>query len=245
MLKKRIIPILQFIDTLSVKTKKFTSPRNVGDLLQYVRIFNKRQSDELGIINLNSKFKNYNFDFEYLKNITSNCNMPLMIGGSIKKILQIEELLKIGCDKIIFGDIFLENPSFIKQVTKNFGSQIIIAAVDINYQGEKYYLNYNNDQNFLRYFNFLQDEGVGEILINFIHKEGTMSGYDLNFIRKVYPYIKTSLIVNGGASCADDFKKVLEIDKVHGACASSIFLFSEETPNSIKKQLPKSINLRN
>jgi cyclase len=245
MLKKRIIPILQYTDQFSIKTKKFSTPRNIGNLLQYVKVFNKRQSDELSLINLTKKFLNKSFDFKYLEEITAYCNMPLSVGGSISQIQEIEKLLLAGTDKVILGKSILDDQNFLKDIIKNFGSQIIIASVDINYIDKDYFLNCNDNINYLDYIKFLQDEGVGEILINCVHKEGQMNGYDLILIDKIYKNLQRPILINGGASCSDDFKNVLKIDKIQGACASSIFLFTEETPNSIKKQMPKNILLRN
>ena len=244
MLKKRIIPVLQYTDQFSIKTKNFTQPRNVGNLLQYVKVFNRRQSDELSLINLTKEFSNNSFDFNYLEEITAFCNMPLSIGGSISQIQEIEKLLLAGTDKVIIGKSILFNHQFLKEIKKNFGSQIIIASVDINLNESNYFLNFNKNMNYLDYIKFLQDEDVGEILVNCVHKEGQMSGYDLIFIDKIYNYLERPILINGGASCANDFKNVLEIDKIQGACASSIFLFTEETPNSIRKQMPKTIYLR-
>ena len=93
MLKKRIIPILQYSDYNAIKTKQFSSIRNIGNLLQYVKVFNSRKSDELAIINLSKRFNNISYDFEYLRSVTSECNMPLIIGGSLSSLLEIETLL--------------------------------------------------------------------------------------------------------------------------------------------------------
>ena len=244
MLKKRIIPILQYTDQFSIKTKNFTKPRNIGNLLQYVKVFNRRQSDELSLINLTKEFSNKSFDFSYLEEIAAYCNMPLSVGGSISQTQEIEKLLIAGTDKVVLGKSILNDHQFLKSVIKNFGSQIIIASVDINFNEKNYFLNFNKNINYLDYIKFLQDEGVGEILINCVHKEGQMSGFDLMLIDKIYNDLQRPILINGGASSSNDFKNVLEIDKIQGACASSIFLFTEETPNSIKKQMPKSILLR-
>ncbi len=245
MLKKRIIPILQYTDQFSIKTKNFKDPRNIGNLLQYVNVFNKRQSDELCLINLTKKFLKKNFDFNYLEEIAAFCNMPLSVGGSINDVNEIEKLLVSGTDKIILGKSILNDKKFLKNVIKNFGSQIIIASVDINFDNDKYFLNYNQDIDYIDYIKTLQNEGVGEILINCVHKEGLMNGYDMNLLEKIYNHLDSSILINGGASKSEDFKNVLEIDKIKGACASSIFLFTEETPNSIKKKMPDHLPLRN
>jgi cyclase len=247
MLKKRIIPILQYENQTAIKTKFFKKNRNVGNLLQYVKVFNRRKSDELGIINLSNKF-NHNeskiYDINYLKSISSECDMPLCVGGSLNNISEIEELLKIGCDKVIIGKAFFSNKKFIKNIIKSFGSQIVIAAVDINKSNDQYFLNHNQSKNYIDHINLLQDYGVGELLISSVHKEGTMGGYDIEFLEKIYNKLKTPVLINGGAKNFSDFQKVLEIDIVQGACASSIFLFTEATPNSIKKELNKNANIR-
>lgn len=244
MLKKRIIPVLQYIDQSSVKTKNFLEYRNIGNLLQYVRVFNKRESDELCIINLSKKMRGKSFDFQYLKSIISECNMPLSVGGSITNLYEIEELLKIGCDKVIIGESFINNINFLKEIIKFFGSQIVIASIDINFYQGNFFLNYDNKKNYLDYIKTMQDEGAGEIMVTSVHKEGLMQGYDTELIKKICGLINTSLIINGGAGSSEDFNEVLKIDKVQAACASSIFLFSEETPKSIKKKISKDISLR-
>lgn len=247
MLKKRIIPILQFENQLAIKTKIFQKNRNLGNLLQYVKVFNRRKSDELNILNLTSKFnKNQSnlHNLNYLKSIVSECNMPLSVGGSISNICEIENLLAIGCDKIIVGKSFLENKKFILEIEKSFGSQIIIASIDINFSDGKYFLNYDKYQNLLDHLRVIQDYGVGEIIINAVHKDGTMSGYDFRLLEKIYDYLTVPILFNGGAKNKDDFLKILSFDKVQGACASSIFLFTEETPNSIKRALNNKIRLR-
>lgn len=244
MLKKRIIPILQYIDHTAVKTKKFENPRNVGNLLQFTKVFNIRKSDELAIINLSKKFKNMQFNYEYLKTISAECNMPLSIGGSINNLYEIEELLKIGCDKIILGEIFFNNKKLITEIIKTFGAQIIIAAVDINYDNNKYFLNYNKDEKYLDHIKMLQDENVGEIIITSVHKEGTMQGYDLNFIEKIEKSLITPILINGGAGKQEHFNKALGIEKIKGVCASSVFLFTELTQNILKRNMPHNIPIR-
>ena len=247
MLKKRIIPILQYEYQHAIKTKKFQKNRNLGNLLQYVKVFNRRKSDELSVLNLTSKFEKKqpsSYNLNYLKSIVSECNMPLSVGGSINKIDEIENLLAVGCDKIIVGKSFLENKKFIIEIEKNFGSQIIIASIDINFFDGKYFLNYDKSKDFLDHLKIIQDHGVGEIIINAVHKDGTMSGYDFRLLEKVYDYLTVPVLFNGGAKNKDDFLKILSFDKVQGACASSIFLFTEETPDSIKRVLSKKIKIR-
>ena len=245
MIKKRIIPILQFKNNIAIKTKQFDKYRNLGNLLQYVRVFKKRQSDEMSIINLSKNIDGKSdYDFNFLKNIMSECNMPLSLGGGINNLFTIEKLLELGCDKIVIGNSFIKNKNFIKEIVKNFGSQLIISSVDVIERNQKFKIFSKEDFVLLDWIKEIQDLGVGEILLTAVHKEGMMNGYDINLLDNVYNSINVPLLVNGGASSIKDFENILSVDKVYGACASSVFLFSEITPNLIKKNISKDINLR-
>ncbi len=245
MIKKRIIPILQFKNNLAIKSKQFLKQRNLGNLLQYVKVFSKRQADEMSIINLSKKDSSKTeYDFDFLKNIISECKMPLSIGGGINDISTIERLLEMGCDKIVIGNSFIKNPNFIKNIVKNFGSQLIIASIDVIKKDNKYEIFLKKDLDLIDWIKEVQDLGVGEILLTAIHNEGMMCGYDVNLLNFIYNSISVPLLFNGGASDLKDFEDILSVDKVYGACASSVFLFSEITPNLIKKNISKNINLR-
>ena len=245
MIKKRIIPILQFKNNLAIKTKQYNKFRNLGNLLQYVRVFKKRQSDEMSIINLSKNIDGKSdYDFNFLKNIMSECNMPLSLGGGINNLSTIEKLLELGCDKIVIGNSFIKNKNFIKEIVKNFGSQLIISSVDVIKRNQKFKIFSKEDFVLLDWIKEIQDLGVGEILLTAVHKEGMMNGYDINLLDYVYNSINVPLLFNGGASSIKDFENILSVDKVYGACASSVFLFSEITPNLIKKNISKDINLR-
>jgi len=245
MIKKRIIPILQYKNNLAIKSKQFKKYRNLGNLLQYVKVFNRRQSDEMSIINLSKNINgNSEYDFDFLKDIISECNMPLSIGGGINDIKKIERLLELGCDKIVVGNSIIKNKDFIKIIVKNFGSQLIIASIDAIKKNDKYMIFSDDDSKLLDWVKEVQDLGAGEIILTAIHKEGMMNGYDFSLVDFVYNSVYVPLLLNGGASKISDFETALKIDKIYGACASSIFLFSEITPNLIKKNISKKIPLR-
>ncbi len=245
MIKKRIIPILQFKNNLAIKTKQFDKQRNLGNLLQYVKVFSKRQSDEMSIINLSkNEIDNTVYDFDFLKGIVSECNMPLSVGGGIRDLNIIERLLELGCDKIVIGNNFIKNKNFIKKIVKSFGSQLIIASIDVIKKEDKFKVFLNNELELNDWIKEVQDFGAGEILLTAVHNEGMMNGYDIELLDFVYNSIYVPILLNGGASKISDFEAALSIDKVYGACASSIFLFSEITPNLIKKNISKKINLR-
>ena len=131
MLKKRIIPILLISRNLLIKTKKFSSDRTVGNIIQSVKVFNKRESDELTIIDVDASRGLGSIEVGFVKEIIAECNMPISIGGGIKSNIEIENLLKIGFDKVIINNQFLNNPNFIEESVKKFGSQSITIGIDV------------------------------------------------------------------------------------------------------------------
>tara|TARA_B100001059_G_C17835309_1_gene587666 strand:- start:4284 stop:5039 length:756 start_codon:yes stop_codon:yes gene_type:complete len=250
MLKKRIIPVLLHYKSWLVKTKKFDDKRNVGNLQQMINVFKDRKLDELALIDLMATSENKNFNFNILDEIASECNMPLIIGGGIKNLHDVETAFKKGADKIIVGSAGIKNNNFLDLIVKNFGSQSLMAAIDIKKINNKHYVFIDNGKtkvntSALGWIQKVQDLGAGELLITSIDFEGTMNGYDYLLLKKIEKYIKVPLIFNGGAGKTKDFTKLLLNKKIMGACASSVFLFTEITPKIIKHESQKKkIKLR-
>ncbi len=248
MLKKRIIPILLFDNNLLIKTKNFNNDRIVGNIIQSIKVFNKRDTDELCIIDLNSSRNRNQIDLFLLKELISECNMPVSYGGGIKDVQEIQKLLKIGIDKVIINNSFLKNKNFIHDVSNEFGSQSIIAAIDIISDNNKLKIfskEKPNKLNVIEWLKEIQKERIGELLITSVNHEGTMKGYDFNMLDNIYKYLEKPTLFNGGASSIEDFKKLFTYKNIMAGCASSIFLFTEITPSLVKKSLIKDFPIRN
>lgn len=248
MLKKRIIPVLLISNDLLVKTKKFSSDRVIGNIIQSIKVFNKRESDELTIIDLDASRGKGKIETHFLKEIISECTLPLSVGGGISNKHEIKELLNIGFDKVIINKGFLENPNFINQSVNIFGSQSISIGIDIIKDGKTFKIfnkkKNNKNTDLIKWVKFVQDQDVGEILITSVDNEGTMKGYDFDLLDYIYKYINKPIIMNGGCGKIKDFEKILLKKKVMGACASSVFYFTQITPNTVKQKIKKKVNLR-
>ena len=141
----------------------------------------------MSIINLTKDINGKSeYDFDFLKNIISECNMPLSIGGGIDEIKKIEKLLELGCDKIVIGNNLIKNKNFIKIIVKNFGSQLIIASIDVIKNKDKFMIYSNKEIKLLDWVKEIQDLGAGEIILTAVHKEGMMNGYDISLVDFVY-----------------------------------------------------------
>ena len=248
MLKKRIIPVLLISNDLLVKTKKFNSDRVIGNIIQSIKVFNKRESDELTIIDLDASRGKGKIEIHFLKEIISECTLPLSIGGGINSRNEVKDLLNIGFDKVIINKGFLENPKLISHTVKIFGSQSITIGIDIIKDRGKFKIfnkrNNNEDIDLIEWIKFVQDQNVGEILLTSVDNEGMMNGYNYDLLNYIYKYINKPIIMNGGCGKIKDFEKILVKKKVMGACASSIFFYTQTTPHSVKQKIRKKVDLR-
>ncbi len=224
----RVIPTLLLQDRDFVKTIKFSNPRYLGDPINIMRIFNDKFVDELCILNITNNLKKNNFDF--LKDIFSECLLPLSYGGNIGSIEDVRKIFKIGADKIIFSSNLYQKPELVKETIKEVGSQGVVGCVNVienanNYSiylsGTKELIHTNNIQDKIKE---LVDFGLGELIINFVSRDGMKSGYDYNFIKKISTKIGIPLIVLGGANSKDDFNKAIN-SGANAVAASSYFVF--------------------
>lgn len=247
MLKKRIIPTLLYNNISLVKGKKFDNWRSVGSPITGIKIYNLRDVDEIYfafIDNNNSKF-----DLDFLSSLSYECSVPLTVGGGIKCITDVDEILNSGADKIALNTFALENPEFIKTVVHKYGSQQIVISIDYKViNGEFYCFSHSGKVNtkikLLDWIKKIQDLKAGEIILCSIDRDGTMSGYDIETINKIIDHINIPLIISGGAGSKEDIYNAFNCG-ASAASISSLFHFTEITPKEIKEYLKeKNIPVR-
>lgn len=250
MLKIRIIPSLLFNGTNLVKGKNFNSWRTVGSVFQSIKLFSLRSVDELIFLDI-SAYKNKIINFKLIDDFADECFMPLTVGGGIRTIDDIKEILRNGADKVSINSAAIYDYKFIKESIKYFGSQCIIVSIDYkkNSKGEKkLFINSEKKLSEINLFEYVQKISQlepGEILLNSVDHDGMMSGYDIDTIKKTSRTTKIPIIASGGAGSKEDIYKVIKDTGVTAITASSIFYFTEITPLAIKKYLSdKGLNTR-
>ena len=230
MLQVRIIPCLLMRDEGLVKTIKFNDYKYIGDPINALKIYNEKEVDELIYLDIDASKKNQEPNFEFLKHLASECFMPLTYGGGVKNLNQIENILKIGFEKIVINSSFLTNPELAISAAKEFGSSTIIGAIDYkkNIFGKKYIYNHvtNKNQSLLplEQAKILEGNGVGEIFLNSVDRDGMYLGYDLELVSELSSQLSIPLIACGGASNYDDFNKVIKAG-ASAAAAGSVFVY--------------------
>jgi cyclase len=247
-LKKRLIPSLLYRENVLVKGKKFISKRKIGSILESIKVYNLREVDELILLDVDKK--NNGPDLNIISEAASECFVPLAVGGGIKNLNMIYNVLKSGADKVCINSHAIKNPNFIKDASKEFGSQCIVISVDYISKNKKNLIYTDSgkaktDFEVLNFLKMAEDLGAGEFLLNSINRDGMMNGYDYEFIRMIKNKIKIPLIASGGAGNCDHILKLFSYCKADAASASSLFHFTEITPKEVKIFLEKNkINVR-
>lgn len=241
MLKKRIIPIV-LLDGFSVlKTIKFSTRRNLGSPITVMRTYNTRNIDEMIILDIDASKQNRSVDKFIINDITRDCFMPLTVGGGIKSLNDIEALLKNGADKVSINTFALKNKNFIYEASREFGSQCIVVSLDICKVDSEYYIFSNgkiiDDIFYLDLINQFTDLGAGELLINDVENDGVMQGPDIKLAKTISNISSIPIIFSGGVSSPEDVLPLTRDAKVDAVGISSIFHFTDFTPEDCRRKL--------
>ncbi len=226
-----MIPVLLLRGDGLVKTRKFKNPSYVGDAINAVKIFNEKEVDELALIDITPLNERNEPNYDLLKDITSECFIPVSYGGKIRTVEQIKKILSIGVEKVIINSAAIEDPLFLRDATKIFGSSTIIGSIDvkIDFWGkQRVYTSYgkkNTGRTPMDVISFFEECGVGEILLNSVDRDGMKTGYDLDLIRSLSSSVKIPVIACGGANGVDDFVKAFK-NGASAVAAGSKFVYN-------------------
>ncbi len=237
MLKKRLIISLTFLDGVLFRTKKFKAD------YRYTKNFIDLWSiDELILIDISKEKFSKKF-YEIVRYFSTNCHVPISVGGGIKLPEHADEYFKLGADKIILGPYsFLEN-DLIKIISTKYGNQSIIQTVDCIKENNSYVLMKESGNKFfskdiIKFCEKSIEKGVGEILINSIDNDGSLLGYDIDLVKFISEkIINCPLLALGGAGNWEHIYNLFQQTNISAACTQNIFHFTEESIISAKKFL--------
>lgn len=231
MLKARVIPCLLLKGEGLVKTKKFSSSTYIGDPINAVKIYNEKEVDELMFLDITASKEKRGPNFNYLKDIASECFIPLCYGGGISSLDEIRKLLRIGIEKISLNSANFIHPNLLPEAAKLFGCSTIVGSIDVKlnfFRKPKVYkssVKMVTKLDPVEYAKFLEGQGAGELLINVVERDGMLSGYDYELIRRITGEVNIPVIACGGASGLEDIKKVVKYSGASAAAAGSIFVY--------------------
>jgi len=231
MFRPRIIPVLLLNDNHLVKSKRFKDYRYIGDPINAVRIFNELMADELVILDIAATKNNRVISLDLVKDIGEEANMPFCVGGGIRELSQIREIISAGAEKVIIGSYAVVNPDFIREAANEFGSSTITVCIDVKKKmfgkEQTWTVNGSKASGFdpLEFAQLMESYGAGEIIIQSIDNDGEMMGYDLKLIRRITERISIPVVALGGAGSVDDLKKAYSEAYATGLAAGSLFVY--------------------
>lgn len=239
MLKARIIPILTFNGFGLVKTKNFSTPRMVGNPVQAARVYNSRGVDELVFLDIFASEQKRKINLKMVGDVIKECYMPVAIGGGIETIEDINNLLKIGADKVVIKTKAITDVDFIKQAVAFFGSQCITIAVDVISKNGIYMIHnkigveLTLDDFILR----MESCDVGEYVLTSVSHDGMMNGFDISLVDLFMKKTNKPVIAVGGGGDMTHYGELFTKTKTEAVGSASIFHFTQYTPLDIKKEL--------
>jgi len=230
MLNNRVIPTLLLQDGGLVKTRKFKSPKYVGDPINAIRIFNEKEVDELIVLDIQASKLGREPDFALVNEIAGECFMPLCYGGGIRTLAAAARIFDCGVEKISLQSAALDDPALITRIANRFGSQAVVLSVDIKrdwLRRKRLYNARNGNSESRAWTDFMRtgiDAGAGEILLNAVDNDGELSGYDIETIQQACGLVEVPVIAAGGAGELTDFKAAIEAG-ASAVSAGSMFVF--------------------
>lgn len=237
MLRSRIIPCLLVHNKGLVKTLKFNveNGKYIGDPINAVKIFNEKQVDEIMVIDIDATVQAREPNYEMIKNIATECRMPLCYGGGVTTVEQVRKIIKLGAEKVAISAAAINNPDLLRQMSESVGAQSIVLVLDImkrtsffgscNYEIFTHNGKKKTGKKLYDFLEELSDIPFGELVINNIDLDGVMTGYDMNMCDQVRELTEVPLTFLGGAGSYNDIKSLVEHFGVIGAAAGSIFVF--------------------
>lgn len=243
MLKVRVIPTLLWKNFGLVKGIGFDSWRRVGPVLPALKVYNRRDVDELFLVDITATPENTPPDAESISDFADECFVPFTVGGGITDIGQVQRLLQVGADKVSVNSAIYDKPQLVTDIAQRFGSQCVVASIDARAQDDGSHLCFSHAgkratgrlvEDWARE---LEARGAGEILVTSIERDGSMQGYDLKLIECVARAVNLPVIASGGAGNYEHMRQAIQEAGASAVAAASIFHFTEQTPAEAKNAL--------
>lgn len=251
MLAKRIIPCLDIRDGRTVKGVNFENIRDAGDPVELGAFYASQGADELVFLDITATNEKRKTLSELVNRISHHINIPFTVGGGISSVEDVNILLQNGADKISVNTSAFKRPDLIKELSKEFGSQCVVLAIDTKLEadGEWYvYLNggrVKTDTKCRDWAKQAVDLGAGEILLTSMNHDGTKQGFALEITGQLVKDLPVPIIASGGGGSMEHFEDVFNIAKADAALAASIFHFKEIGIPELKQFLKeKGIEIR-
>ncbi|HBG74792.1 MAG: imidazole glycerol phosphate synthase subunit HisF [Chloroflexi bacterium GWB2_49_20] len=244
MLAKRIIPCLDIKDGRVVKGVNFVNLRDAGDPVEQAHLYDEQGADELVFLDISATDEGRNTTHELVRRVADKVFMPLTVGGGVRIVEDIRNLLLAGADKVSINSAAVNDPKLLSEGAARFGDQCIVLAIDARRRswslGWEVYTNGGRVPTGLDAIEWAVrgvELGAGEILITSMDADGTLAGYDLELTRTIAEAVSVPIIASGGAGTPSHFYEVLTDGKADAALAASLFHDGKLLIPDLKREL--------
>ncbi len=246
MLAKRIIPCLDVTDGRVVKGTNFVDLRDAGDPVDCAMEYNRQGADELVFLDITASSDGRGTMVDVVRRTAERCFMPVTVGGGIRTVEDMREMLLAGADKVGVNTAAVKTPDLVSAGAKAFGAQCIVVAIDAKRKadgsGWEVYTHGGRTAtglDALAWAKEMHERGAGEILLTSMDADGTKAGYDIDLTAAISGAVPIPVIASGGAGNLDHMVEVLDRGKADAVLAASIFHFGEYTVADVKDYLAR------
>lgn len=243
MLAKRIIPCLDVHNGRVVKGINFVNLQDAGDPVELASYYDKEGADELVFLDISASAEERKTIIDVVKNTAKEVFIPFAVGGGIRTLDDIRNVLKAGADKISMNSAAIKEPALVSEAARKFGSQCIVVAIDARLKSPgqwEVYINGGKTPTGIDALEWAQEVeklGAGEILLTSMDKDGTKDGYDIPLTRMISESVGIPVIASGGAGNLEHLYEAVEQGKADAVLCASIFHYREYTVKQAKEYL--------
>ena len=244
MLKIRIIPCLDVKDGCVVKGVNFVDLVDAGDPVEQARLYDAAGADELCFLDITASHENRGTILDVARRTAEQCFMPLTIGGGVRTLEDIRNLLLAGADKVSIMTAAVKNPGFVAEAAEKFGSQCIVVAIDAKSVGERFEVFTHGGReatgiDAVAFAKLIEEKGAGEILLTSMDRDGTREGFNIPLTRAIADAVSIPVIASGGVGTLDHLVEGVTEGHASAVLAASIFHFGEHTVHEAKLHMAR------
>lgn len=242
MLKARLIPCLDVKDGRVVKGVNFVNLRDAGDPVEQARLYDAAGADELCFLDITASHENRGTILDVVRQTAEQVFMPVTVGGGVRTLADIRNLLNAGADKVSINSAAVTNPDFVKDASDKCGSQCIVVAIDARRTGDRWHVFVKGGRedtglDAIEWAQRMADYGAGELLLTSMDRDGTKSGFDLDLTRSISDAVNIPVIASGGVGNVQHLVDGIKLGGASAVLAASIFHFGEVTLAEAKQAM--------
>ena len=243
MLAKRIVPCLDVKDGETVKGINFVNFRQAGDPVELGAEYSRQGADELVYLDITASHEGRKTFTDMVKRVAAKVSIPFTVGGGINELKDVDKMLNAGADKVSINSAAIRNPKLIDEISRNFGAQVCVVAIDAKLEANGEWVCYLNGgriptaYTLFKWAKEAQERGAGEILFTSMSHDGMKTGYANEALAQLAESLSIPIIASGGAGEMSHFRDAFTLGKADAALAASVFHFGEMTIPDLKKYL--------